>query len=68
MTEETYFMFAGPRPSILEPLSARERWKEKHREERMRRKGYPERQINPPVIVTRGTWQGIEFISEKKDG
>lgn len=58
-----HFMVIPARPAVLQPLSARELWKIHHREERMRRKGYPEHEINPPVIARVGTFSGMRFVT-----
>lgn len=57
-----HFAFIPARPSILQPLSARERWKIVHRAERMIRKGYPHHEIDLPVRVSVGTVGGFMLM------
>lgn len=44
-------------------LSPKERWRQKYRAERMRRKGYSEQKINP-VQMSVSTWEGIRFVED----
>lgn len=62
MPEENFIFIPARRLSGL-PLPAKEKWKIRYREERMRKKGYSENEIKPPVAVSVRTYTGFMIVS-----
>lgn len=60
-----YYCYVHPyTKAMLVMLGAKEKWKLNYREERMRRKGYPEHQIRPTSSIS--TWEGMRFVERKE--